>query len=84
MYSFGTDSPLDLDIKRRLMEQVLPALSVQYDDEAAYNAFHKQEAEKRLTSERQGRIREMEREQERLQLEERARLPMIVTSAEML
>jgi hypothetical protein len=52
------------------MQQVLPALSAQYDDEQAYIAHHKQEAEKRLNGERQGRLREMEREQERKQKEE--------------
>lgn len=71
--SFGTDSPLDLDIKRRLMEQVLPALSVQPDDEVAFVAFQRQEAEKRLNSERKGRERELQRERERAEQEERER-----------
>ncbi len=47
--SFGTDSPLDLDIKTRLMQQVLSALPVLPDDEQAYIAYHKAESEKRLT-----------------------------------
>ena len=71
--SFGTDSPLDLDIKRRLMEQVLPALSVQPDDELAFMVFQKLEAEKRLNSERKGRERELLRERERVEQEERDR-----------
>ncbi len=36
MPSFGTDSPLDLDIKERLMDQVLKVLPVCPDDELAY------------------------------------------------
>ena len=47
--SFGTDSPLDLDIKTRLMKQVLAALPLMPDDEQAYALHHKMEAEKRLT-----------------------------------
>ena len=47
--SFGTDSPLDLDIKTRLMQQVISALPVLPDDEQAYIAYHKAESEKRLT-----------------------------------
>lgn len=35
--SFGTDSPLDLDIKERLMEQVFQTIPVMPDDEDAYN-----------------------------------------------
>ena len=47
--SFGTDSPLDLDIKNRLMQQVLSCIPVKADDEVAYMMHHKAEAEKRLT-----------------------------------
>lgn len=50
--SFGTDSPLDLDIKERLMDEVFNCLPVLPDDEMAYNLHHKAEAEKRLTVER--------------------------------
>lgn len=50
--SFGTDSPLDLDIKSRLMDEVFDCLPVLPDDEMAYNMHHKAEAEKRLTIER--------------------------------
>lgn len=50
--SFGTDSPLDLDIKERLMDEVFDCLHVLPDDEAAYNMHHKAEAEKRLTMDR--------------------------------
>lgn len=46
--SFGTDSALDRDIKERLMKQVFAVLATKNDDEKAYNAFHKAEAEKRL------------------------------------
>jgi hypothetical protein len=51
--SFGTDSPLDQDIKERLMSQVLSVLSVKPDDEQAYNAYHKYEANKRLHAKRE-------------------------------
>ena len=50
--SFGTDSPLDLDIKERLMEEVFNCLPVLPDDELAFNMYHKAEAEKRLTIDR--------------------------------
>lgn len=46
--SFGTESPLDLDIKSRLMEQVFNTLPVRMDDEQAYQAYHQFESEKRL------------------------------------
>lgn len=46
--SFGTDSPLDLDIKARLMEQVFSTLAVRADDETAYSLYNHVEAEKRL------------------------------------
>jgi tubulin polyglutamylase TTLL6/13 len=46
--SFGTDSPLDLDIKGRLFEQVFSILPTMPDDEQAYILHHKHEAEKRL------------------------------------
>ena len=47
--SFGTDSPLDQDIKERLMRQVFKVLPTRADDEQAYALFHKSEAAKRLT-----------------------------------
>ena len=47
--SFGTDSPLDQDIKERLMRQVFKVLPVRADDEQAYSLFHKSEAARRLT-----------------------------------
>lgn len=47
--SFGTDSPLDRDIKDRLMQQVFKVLPVRSDDEQAYMQHHKSEAGKRLT-----------------------------------
>ena len=50
--SFGTDSPLDMDVKGRLMEEVLNLVPVLPDDEDAYTLYHKREAERRLTSER--------------------------------
>jgi tubulin polyglutamylase TTLL6/13 len=46
--SFATESPLDLDIKSRLMEQVFNTLPVRMDDEQAYQAYHQFESEKRL------------------------------------
>lgn len=51
--SFGTDSPLDLDIKERLMYQTLRSLAVLPDDEQAYLQHHKAEAEKRLMARRE-------------------------------
>ena len=51
--SFGTDSPLDLDIKERLMHQALRSVSVLPDDEQAYLQHHKNEAEKRLMARRE-------------------------------
>ena len=51
--SFGTDSPLDQDIKDRLMAQVLASVPVLPDDEQAYNAYHKQEATRRLLAKRE-------------------------------
>eukprot|EP01034_Spumella_vulgaris_P030345 gene30346-37546_t len=50
--SFGTDSPLDKDIKERLMEQVFSILPVMADDQQAYLAHHKAESEKRLVAQR--------------------------------
>ena len=47
-FSFGTDSPLDLDVKDRLMAQVLPTLAALPDDEVAYIRYQKNEAAKRL------------------------------------
>ena len=60
--SFGTDSPLDLDIKERLMHQTLRSLAVLPDDEQAYLQHHKTEAEKRLMARR-------ERDKEERQME---------------
>lgn len=51
--SFGTDSPLDLDIKKRLMEQVFATLPVRMDDDVAYSMFHQMESEKRLMKKRE-------------------------------
>ena len=51
--SFGTDSPLDLDVKDRLMSQVLPVLAALPDDEAAFHMHHKREAARRLQAKRQ-------------------------------
>ena len=48
--SFGTDSPLDQDIKERLMDQVFRALPVLSDDESCYLQYHKEQAGKRLTA----------------------------------
>jgi tubulin polyglutamylase TTLL6/13 len=39
--SFGTDSPLDLDIKERLMDQALRAVSALPDDETAFTQYHR-------------------------------------------
>lgn len=46
--SFATESPLDRDIKSRLMEQVFNTLPVRMDDEQAYQVYHQFESEKRL------------------------------------
>eukprot|EP01033_Poteriospumella_lacustris_P012064 gene12064-8619_t len=57
--SFGTDSPLDRDIKDRLMRQVFSVLPTRGDDYAAYVAHQKVESEKRLisqTKERQAKL----------------------------
>ena len=53
LLSFGTDSPLDLDVKDRLMSQVLPVLAALPDDEAAFHLHHKREAARRLQAKRQ-------------------------------
>lgn len=53
------------------MKQVLPCLSAQADDEQAFAAFHKREAERRLNSERKGREKELERQREERAAEER-------------
>lgn len=50
--SFGTDSPLDQDIKERLMQQVFSVLPVQADDQQAYMAYHRAESEKRLVAQK--------------------------------
>jgi hypothetical protein len=50
--SFGTDSPLDLDIKGRLMEEVFSIINVRPDDEQMFSLYHKMEAERRLLAER--------------------------------
>jgi tubulin polyglutamylase TTLL6/13 len=60
--SFGTDSPLDLDIKDRLMAQVLKTLSVMPDDEQAYAAYHKAEAMRRLNAKKERFDKEKEEE----------------------
>lgn len=50
--SFGTDSPLDRDVKERLMKEVFSVLAVMPDDYAAFQAFNKAESEKRLQAQR--------------------------------
>ena len=71
--SFGTDSPLDLDIKNRLIEQVFRVLPARADDEQAYKQWHKEQADRRLKAERPAVIRAKENkereEQERIQKE---------------
>ena len=57
--SFGTDSPLDQDIKERLMRQVFKVLPVRADDEQAYSLFHKSEAARRLTGKNAEKIKPM-------------------------
>lgn len=57
--SFGTDSPLDKDIKDRLMRQVFSVLPVMADDQAAYTAFHKAESEKRLIAHKLAKEQEL-------------------------
>ena len=47
--SFGTDSPLDEDIKSRLIQDVFKILPAKHDDEIAYVNYHKTESVKRLT-----------------------------------
>lgn len=64
--SFGTDSPLDLDIKERLMQQVFQVLPTMGDDEEAYAQYHKEQAGKRLTQEKRlskAAIEQKEREE---------------------
>ena len=46
---FCTDSPLDDDIKSRLIQDVFKVLPAKPDDEVAYVNYHKTEAMKRLT-----------------------------------
>jgi hypothetical protein len=58
--SFGTDSPLDKDIKDRLMRQVFSVLPVMSDDQAAYNAFHKAESERRLNAHKAAKEKEIQ------------------------
>jgi hypothetical protein len=68
MCSFGTDSPLDQDIKERLMAQVMSVLSVKPDDEAAYNSYHKAEANKRLHAKREAdKASELQQQQQAMQ-----------------
>lgn len=55
MHSFGTDSPLDLDVKDRLMRQVLSVVSARPDDEAAYHHHLKVEAGRRAEARAGGR-----------------------------
>ena len=50
--SFGTDSPLDLDIKSRLMDEAFSTINARPDDEQAFALYHKVEAARRLTAER--------------------------------
>jgi len=72
--SFGTDSPLDLDIKERLMEQTFNVLPTMADDEEAYMLYHKEQAEKRLTQEKRlskAAIAEREREERERKEKER-------------
>jgi hypothetical protein len=54
--SFGTDSPLDRDIKERLMEQVFSVLPARADDQQAYMAFHKAESERRLVAQKRNAL----------------------------
>ena len=60
--SFGTDSPLDLSVKGRLVDEILNIVPVLPDDEDTYSLYHKREAERRLTAERtassNGKLRE--------------------------
>lgn len=58
--SFGTDSPLDKDIKDRLMRQVFSVLPVLPDDQAAYAAFHKAESERRLNAHKAAKEKELQ------------------------
>jgi hypothetical protein len=51
-HSFGTDSPLDQDIKERLMEEVFRVVNARPDDEQMYALYHKLEAERRLLADR--------------------------------
>jgi tubulin polyglutamylase TTLL6/13 len=46
--SFGTDSPLDLDIKKRLMKEVMSVISALPDDEYAFIQHQKEASEQRL------------------------------------
>merc|ERR1711871_1519963 len=70
--SFGTDSPLDLDIKERLMNQVFKTIPVMSDDEEAYAAYQKDESDKRLTGERE-RVRVLREQAEQKEKEEKER-----------
>lgn len=63
--SFGTDSPLDKDIKDRLMRQVFSVLPTMADDQAAYAAFHKAESEKRLNAHKAAKERELQQLKEK-------------------
>ena len=51
--SFGTDSPLDLDIKSRLFSQLLRAIPVMQDDEQAFLHRQREESEQRLMKKRE-------------------------------
>ena len=46
--SFGTDSPLDEDIKSRVVEQALSIVQVQKHDQRLYNDLKKKQSEERL------------------------------------
>ena len=69
--SFGTDSPLDLDIKERLMNQVFKSLPVLPDDEEAYAQYHKEQAEKRLTGDSRFKVALAEKEKEKEEREKK-------------
>eukprot|EP01040_Poterioochromonas_malhamensis_P013614 gene13613-15000_t len=57
--SFGTDSPLDKDIKDRLMRQVFSVVPTMADDQAAYAAYHKAESERRLNAHKLAKEQEL-------------------------
>lgn len=87
--SFGTDSPLDQDVKGRLMEEVFKVIYAEPDDEAAFDMYQKIESDRRLKEDRtaasQAKMREkLERERAReRENERRARLKISRMRAEM-